>query len=824
MRVTRVFLFIALVAGLIRSVHGVECNIARAIELFPCKADEGKELTATQQEECCNGIYKNNVELPGSGSTTDRWANSGCFCVKEITSLDKSFFNNLLKEAKKCANVDKTDLKCSSTGANGLDACDASVFDACPSTLPDNGFVGKTQAQIKAEVEARPAKIPPAPPAISIPPTATAKKVQIDLRLKDATGFLGDSAAAKSKRKELEDNLAKALCSCASPTFKVKLVSLSKGSTIVKAEVVKEGGSLNSQELADIQTQTSAGLGSSPTMSSYGDISATVPAPAPAGQAPAPIRESKDIALPSNLDSPPAKLPGAVTGLPRIGLDGSEYDGGFNITNTDYQTSVAGQMLPGVVMAVLLLVIMILMLVVYIVATLCGLTFCKCCNGAYKPRRFSKKDLKINKLVCLVFCAVTAAGAFTVFAETPPLLENTKDLTGAMADTISELTKNVTKIADAMDAAAGDPLLKIGDVSSTTTSMKDAMKSVDDTVQKAQDQIEEYVDMSGLYVTIAAGVMFGITFIVFALGLIGFWRLLIFFTIILSIMMVVGWIVWGLLSLLTVFVDDLCWAMNDYLRDRYNSDLSELIPCMDPDVAVKTMNVAREQVATGIAAVNDQLEEYAGSNPYLKYLCYNYAKVPLKDLCTKPTIYHELGYSRFVCEAENKKKLKDKTTWDSWDAQVQDLMMFPDAFCPYPTDFYSVPLGDFSTGLRPLRCPFKGYDDNDMTQVNEFNMGQCYTMKQIPSDVFDAKAATANLAQTVLDIVPIIESLLQCELVSTAFSRMVGPCDGMATALTSLYTGFLLVAMGYFLLWASTLVIISRLQYYRSYCVDADKY
>ena len=809
------------------SIHplGVECNIARAIELFPCKADEGKELTAAQQEECCNGIFTNEIEQPGSGSKTDRWANSGCFCVKEITALDKSFFNNLLKQAKKCANVVKTDLKCSSTGDNALDECDASVFSACPGTLPTNGFADKTQAEIKAEVEARPQKIPPAPPAISIPPEATAKKVQIDLRLKDATGFLGDSAAAKTKRKDLEDNLAKALCNCASPTFKVKLVSVSKGSTIVKAEVVKEDeGSLDSNELTSINTQTSAGLGSSPTMSSYGNISATVPAPAPAGQAPAPIREPKDIALPSNLNSPPAKLPDAVTGIPRIGLDGSEYDGGFNITNSDYLTSVAGQMLPGVVMAGLLLVIMILMLVVYIVATLCGLTFCKCCNGAYKPRRFSKKDLKINKLVCLFFCAVTAAGAFTVFAETPPLLENTKDLTGAMADTISELTKNVTKIADAMDAAASDPLLKIGDVSKTTTSMKDAMKSVDNTVQKAQDQIEEYVDMSGLYVTIAAGIMFGITFIVFALGFIGFWRLLIFFTIILSIMMVVGWIVWGLLSLLTVFVDDLCWAMNDYLRDRYNSDLSELIKCMDPGVAVKTMNVAREQVATGIAAVNDQLEEYAGSNPYLKYLCYNYAKVPLKDLCTNPTIYHELSYSRFVCEAENKKKLTSKNTWASWDATVNDLIMFPDAFCPYPTNFYSVPLGNFSTGLRPLRCPFKGYDDDDMTQVNEFAMGQCYTMKQIPSDVFDAKAATANLAQTVLDIVPIIESLLQCELVSTAFSRMVGPCDGMATALTSLYAGFLLVAMGYFLLWASTLVIISRLQYYRSYCVDADKY
>ena len=167
--------------------------------------------------------------------------------------------------------------------------------------------------------------------------------------------------------------------------------------------------------------------------------------------------------------------------------------------------------------------------------------------------------------------------------------------------------------------------------------------------------------------------------------------------------------------------------------------------------------------------------------------------------------------------------------------------MFPDAFCPYPTSFYSVALGNFAKpppeGLGQLRCPFKGYSDEKMEDCpkappegigkeceNEFAMGQCYTTKQIPSDVFDAKASTAEKAQLVLDVMPKIESLLQCELVGTAFSRMVGPCDGMATALTSLYAGFLLVAMGYFLLWASTLVLISRLQYYRSYCVDADKY
>ena len=721
-----------------------------------------------------------------------------------------------------------------------MSECDTSVFTDCSgvtvggnaATDVTNGFAGKTQAQIKAEVEERPAQVPPAPPARS-PATKPAKKIQVDIRLKDATGFLGDSTAAKAKRTELETNLAKALCNCVSPTFKVKLVAVSKGSTIVTAEVQPAEGSseISAADVTTINSQTDAGLGSSPSMTAYGNVTATVPAPAPAGQAPAPVRDAKKIALPKGLNTPPAKLPAAVTGIPRTGIDGSSYEGGFEIDNSKYLESLAGQMLPGIVMAVLLFVIMILMLLVYLVSTLCGLTFCKCCNGAYKPRRFSKKDLKINKVVCLVFCAITAAGAFTVFAETPPLLENTKDLTGAMAGTISELSANVTAIADAMEAAAADPTLAIGDIASTTKTMKDAMASVDKTVQDAQDQIEEYVDMSGLYVTIAAGIMFGITFIVFALGFVGFWRLLIFFTIILSIMMIIGWIVWGLLSLLTVFVDDLCWAMNDYLRDRYNSDLSDFIPCMDPKVAVSTMNVARDQVASGIAAVNDQLEEYAGGengNPYLKYLCYNYAKVPLKDLCTKKTIYHDQAYSTFVCQAEDHKKLTAKADMTSYDSTVQDLIMFPDAFCPYPTNFYSVALGNFSkpppVGLGQLRCPFKGYSDDAMTQAIEFSMGQCYTVKQLPSDVFDAKASTAEKAQLVLDVMPKIESLLQCELVATAFSRMVDPCDGMATALTSLYAGFLLVAMGYFLLWASTLVLISRLQYYRSYCVDADKY
>ena len=80
------------------------------------------------------------------------------------------------------------------------------------------------------------------------------------------------------------------------------------------------------------------------------------------------------------------------------------------------------------------------------------------------------------------------------------------------------------------------------------------------------------------------------------------------------------------------------------------------------------------------------------------------------------------------------------------------------------------------------------------------------------------------MAQNIIDVLPLIEGMLRCQLVEDAFTSMVPPCNDMATALVNLYAGFLLISVGYFLVWASTLVIISRLQYYKTYCTDSDRY
>ena len=70
---------------------------------------------------------------------------------------------------------------------------------------------------------------------------------------------------------------------------------------------------------------------------------------------------SVDAAPPAPTPEPPATLPPAATGLPRQGIDGT-YEGGFELTNSDYLWSLVGQAMPGFALAIMLLVVMILML------------------------------------------------------------------------------------------------------------------------------------------------------------------------------------------------------------------------------------------------------------------------------------------------------------------------------------------------------------------------------------------------------------------------------------------------------------------------------
>lgn len=793
----------------------------------------------------------------------------GCLCLDDIYDQDSDFFDAVVEfvDAGKCTDFSGVTVHNPVIGSIISDKHSdiSGVNTACPSPLPANGFlkvdasgasVSLDKEEMMNKVLNMPARIPPAPPAL---PTAEAmNEIIVDIHLYN---FNADNLKTADQETALENHIASELAAT-SREAGFGYTALSAADIEVEIQYFARGGVMpsddrrrlleSSNENTVITIKIKPSTGSSTFTAAqvdsirhvllewaterpkkdlggiYGNITVSAEvttdetfASYPTGTAPG--------AVPA---SPPATLPPAVTGLPRQGTAGA-YEGGFELTNTDYLLSLVGQAMPGFAMAIILMVVMILMILVYIASTICGALCCKCCNGAYKPRKFTKKDLVINKVVILVFVALTAAGCFMIFSEGPALLDGVSDLTQAMVDTVLDLVDDGRAISGAINAAATDESMALGDVASTMDEMDEALDTVEEAIEKAQDQIEAQLDAAGSLILAASGAMFAISFVVFAAALIGWWRLLILFIVVLSLGMVLAWIVWGIVAMVTTLVDDLCWAMQDYLDNPDSSDLGDLIPCMDAATALDTMTLARSMASAGIVGVNSFLEDYAGSNPYQNYLCYNYVKVRLDELCTDENEYFQDDFTLYVCKAYHNDELDDLEAEEDGFKYV-----WADAKCPFPTNYYKVRLGDFANqpndpdapGVANLRCPFQGFEvgtDNkpNLSAPIAFSMGQCYSYRQIPSDMFDASNTSAVLAQGIIDIIPIIEGLLQCEFVENAFTRMVGPCEDMAAALTNLYTAFLLVALGYFLTWVSTLVVISRLQYYKTGCTDAgDRY
>mmetsp|Transcript_2908 Transcript_2908/g.10190 ORF Transcript_2908/g.10190 Transcript_2908/m.10190 type:complete len:870 (-) Transcript_2908:746-3355(-) len=864
---------------------------------MPCKAaiqldDDGVALTAnTYKEACCKGIFapaprpsREDATVANQFAYMKNFMTIGCMCIDDIYEQDTKFFDDIYKFVGKSSNpcaaqsgastgdLSKTLMKSSQTKHL--------TTSNCPTTMPINGFLdGSGNALSKDDMMEKvlnlAVKTPPAPPPL---PTAVAMdEIVAELHLRNFNADKLDTVAKETALgNAIEQEIAAATVALnaadsttyptpvAASAIEVTIVYFSRGGAVSRRLLAASVATTSSDENTIVTIsirQTATGVFLTPAQvkiiravlvkwSNKGLNMATAYSGVIYGNVTVSSTVTSKVtvpALPTDtvtgavVGAPPSTLPAAATGLPRQGVDGATYEGGFEITNTDYLVSLIGQAVPGFAMAIIFLVLMVLMLVVYIASTICGALCCKCCNGAYKPRKFTKKDLVINKVMILVFVAMTAAGCFMIFSEAPKLLDSVSDLTQAMVDTVLDLVDDGSSISAALRAASVDDSMGLNSMEGTLDSMDDAMDTVEDVINKAQDQIDEQLEAAGGLILAGAGGLFAVTFLVFAAAFIGWWRILILFIVILSLGMVLAWIVWGVIAMLTVLLDDLCWAMQDYLDNPGSSDLGDLIPCMDTATALETMTLARSMSVMGIVGVNAFLEDYAGANPYQNYMCYQYVKIRLEDLCstTEANLYFDDPVTKFVCADYHLAPAYPAATNGLADLDKEfdgKAYVWADAKCPFPTEYYKVALGDFGNdpndptnpGVNNLKCPFIGFErtspTNDAPNTDKpipFAMGQCYAARQIPRDMFAQSEKSATLAQGILDIIPTVEGLLQCEFVETAFTRMVGPCDDMNEALQNLYAGFLLVALGYFLTWVSTLVVVSRLQYYKTGCTDA---
>ena len=476
-------------------------------------------------------------------------------------------------------------------------------------------------------------------------------------------------------------------------------------------------------------------------------------------------------------------LPKPFTGIPRVDIKtNKEYKGQMAITDS-YIGSIIGQALPGLVIAILLLLSMILVLVFYILSSCCKC--CGLCNCCFRPAPYTRKSLHIAKGIQLVFVVLAACGCFVIFAGSPGVHDGVSLLTSGLLNASVALQDDVKILANAVGSRLGTEVTDLQNAADTVTS---AIKSTNKAIDRAKDQVQLGAD-------IVSGVLLGIAVLTMILSILNFWRILILFSILTSLILIITWIVVGALAAVGVFLDDFCYSVDRYVEDPQQIDLSKDIPCAKEKDVIEFGNAFRQLIATVTDEMNKAIDASYSGNPGPGYICMPYEMQTLDDLCGtsaalqagtfRGPLWND-EYANYVCKAYHQAKLPSGTTaFPSW-----GCLTSPACGTGYTN-------GTVLT--RSAACMFK----KDLATVDT------NTYPNLASD----STFTSNLAdvQALNNAIPTLESLLKCDFIRNTFIAISPGCGATVDALQMVWRGFIVTAVGYLCLWICMLVTLGRM-------------
>jgi hypothetical protein len=493
-------------------------------------------------------------------------------------------------------------------------------------------------------------------------------------------------------------------------------------------------------------------------------------------------------------------LPAPFTGIPRVDISTNEEFKGQMDFSSAYMGAIAGQLLPGLVIAVLLFLSMILCLFFYILSSCCKcLGCCKCC---FRPTPYTRKALHVAKGIQLLFVMLCFCGCVIIFVKSPDLGDGIRDITNGLLDSTEALLDDVEDISDAIGS------LESGASSELTggfTDLQTSSESVRTTMKDLRSSIDGAVEKINLGADITAGILLGVAFITMALSILNFWRLLILFSVLTSIILVLTWIVVGFMAAIGVFLQDFCFTIDQYLINPESVEISKEIPCPDPGSVIEFGDAFRKQIRDSINVVNDGVyNKNVNAGGQNDYICAAYEGQTIGDLCgsaadiATTTFVSPLWddpYSNYVCKNYHNGNLGSSytastTVYPKWDCRTN-------GYKDYRTTDSSGTLSsvDFTSNSRKNKVALK---DASTTYASLFG----------PSST---EAKNLNDLATLNAVIPKFEDILQCGFIRDMFESIQSGCHGTADAVVMLWNGFIVTAVGYLCLWITMLVTIGRM-------------
>jgi len=289
-----------------------------------------------------------------------------------------------------------------------------------------------------------------------------------------------------------------------------------------------------------------------------------------------------------------------LRGIPRLDpSDGfAEYEGKFDPTNMNYLASCFFMGIVGYALSIVTIVIFILIILFSILRKLF------CCCPAKPPKPPSAGAVRITNLIALIFTAICGIGCFLVFAGSPQVVDGAAGVTGALLDGIDPLQGDLEFIADQMNISTDNGV----DMSGSADSMTNLNSSLDDVVAKV-DEVDAAIEGNiKLINQIFLG--FSVIYLLFCvLGAFAGWKKMGFLLKILFFLafflLVVAWMLFGLSMTISQLSFDLCDAIEIYIEDPANSDLSALMPCMDREAAETLENDMKTAIFDALSSAGD---------------------------------------------------------------------------------------------------------------------------------------------------------------------------------------------------------------------------
>ena len=492
------------------------------------------------------------------------------------------------------------------------------------------------------------------------------------------------------------------------------------------------------------------------------------------------------------LDGQP-NLPKPFTGIPRVNIETNEKYEGQMALDRAYVGSIVGQALPGIVIAIMLFASMLLVCFFYLISSVCKCCgMCKCC---FRPRPYTRKALHVAKGVQLLFVALCFCGCVVIYAASPDVSSGVRTITSGLVNATNDLSNDVSSLQTTLAAvtSTGMNTAELTDLSTAATTANVEITKTKNSIDKAQEDVQLAAD-------IVAGVLLGVAVITMVLSVLNFWRLLIIFSVLTSLILIATWIVVGALAAVGVFLDDLCYTMDLYVQNPDSVSISKEIPCPDAKDVVQFGSKFREQINIMVHDLNAKVFAHNGLGTPLDFLCPAYEKQTWDNLCGTAS-------------------QRNAGTWVS--------PVWSDEFANRACEAYHRgDLGGTSAAPSATFTPFVTWDCRSGTGYYNYTLSPTQSIK-VTQEIWNigtyydtlttAYGGTVDVSSLVTDITNVnnviwqFESILKCDFISNTFMWVQPGCREAVDAIQLMWRGFIVTATGYLCLWITMLVTIGRM-------------